>query len=184
LSPIARRARMIYVKTIHPESRKAKAATMSLHTKHLAVLGTALTMAAAAPAQTFNMNTPQHLPTTQLTAGMYLITAQVADTEAERETGLMFRASMPDSEGMLFVFEQPAQQCFWMKNTLLPLSVAFIADDGRIVNMDEMKAQTLDSHCAAKPVRYVLEMNAHWFSKRGIKPGFKLGGDVFKKPAP
>ena len=83
----------------------------------------------------------------------------------------MFRTAMPANDGMLFVFEQPGQQCFWMKNTLIPLSVAFIADDGSVVNIDDMKPQTLDSHCSAKPVRFVLEMNEGWFAKRGIKAG-------------
>jgi uncharacterized membrane protein (UPF0127 family) len=68
-----------------------------------------------------------------------------------------------------------------MKNTLLPLTVAFVADDGTIVNIDDMKPQTLDSHCSAKPVRYVLEMNQGWFAKRGIKAGTKLTGQPFQK---
>jgi uncharacterized protein len=91
----------------------------------------------------------------------------------------MFRKEMPQHEGMLFVFEQPSQQCFWMKNTLLPLSAAFIDDDGTVVNVEDMKPQTLDSHCSAKPVRYVLEMNQGWFAKKGIKPGTRLNGEPF-----
>ena len=67
----------------------------------------------------------------------------------------------------------------WMKNTLLPLSIAFIADDGTVVNIRDMQPQALDSHCSDKPVRYVLEMNQGWFAKRGVKPGFKLGGAPF-----
>ncbi len=115
----------------------------------------------------------------ELTAGMYRIDAQVALSPQERQTGLMFRKEMPAQEGMLFVFEQPAMQCFWMKNTLLPLTAAFVADDGTIVNLADMKPQTEDSHCSAKPVRYVLEMNQGWFAKRGIKAGAKLGGAPF-----
>ena len=88
---------------------------------------------------------------------------------------------MPPQEGMVFVFEQPSQQCFWMKNTPLPLSAAFVADDGRIVNLVDMKAQTLDTHCSQEPVRYVLEMNQGWFAKKGIKAGSKLGGDLFQR---
>lgn len=118
----------------------------------------------------------QQLPSIQLGAGMHLIQAEVAQTDEQRAIGLMHRPSMPANNGMLFVFEQPRPQCFWMKNTLLPLSIAFIADDGTIVNIEEMKAQTLDSHCSAKPVRYALEMNAGWFAKKGIKPGSKLRG--------
>ena len=118
----------------------------------------------------------------ELTAGMHRIDAQVAITPQERQTGLMYRKEMPAHEGMLFVFEQPSQQCFWMKNTLLPLTAAFIADDGTIVNLEDMKPQTLDSHCSAKPVRYVLEMNQGWFKQRGIQPGFRLQGKMFRKP--
>lgn len=121
------------------------------------------------------------LPRVRLQAGMHLIDAQVATTEQERETGLMFRREMPQQEGMLFVFEQPARQCFWMKNTVLPLSVAFVADDGTIVNVDEMKAQTLDSHCSVQPVRYVLEMNQGWFARKGIRAGYRLQGPPFRK---
>ncbi len=120
-----------------------------------------------------------NLPRVQLTVGMYRIDAQVAHTHEQRATGLMFRRDMPLHEGMLFVFEQPAGQCFWMKNTLLPLTAAFVADDGTIVNLADMKPQTTDSHCSAQPVRYVLEMNQGWFAKRGIKAGTKLGGQPF-----
>jgi len=136
----------------------------------------ALLLAAAACAQEPQMN----LPRVQLTAGMHVIDAQVAATNEQRMTGLMHRREMPQHEGMLFVFEVPAQQCFWMKNTLLPLSTAFVADDGTIVNIADMQPQTLDSHCSTRPVRYVLEMNKGWFAKRGIKAGAKLGGPPFK----
>ena len=119
------------------------------------------------------------LPRVKLSAGLHLIDAQVAATEQERETGLMFRKEMPQQEGMLFVFDFPSQQCFWMKNTVLPLAVAFIADDGTIVNTEEMAPLTLNSHCSARPVRYVLEMNKGWFSHKGIKAGAKLEGPPF-----
>ena len=122
-----------------------------------------------------------NLPRVQLTAGMHRIDAQVAQTPDQRSIGLMFRKDMPHHEGMLFVFEQPSGLCFWMKNTLLPLTAAFIADDGTIVNLADMKPQTTDSHCARKPVRYVLEMNQGWFAKRGFKAGSKLGGTPFDK---
>lgn len=121
------------------------------------------------------------LPRTKLSAGMYLIDTQVATTATQRATGLMFRTSMPPGEGMLFVFDTPAEQCFWMKNTLLPLTAAFVADDGTIVNLVDMKPQSTDSHCSQKPVRYVLEMNQGWFEKKGIKAGAKLGGAPFSK---
>ncbi|MFC3686070.1 DUF192 domain-containing protein [Hydrogenophaga luteola] len=120
------------------------------------------------------------LPKVTLKAGMHLIHAQVASTPEQRSTGLMFREEMPANEGMLFVFEEPAGQCFWMKNTLLPLTAAFVADDGTIVNLADMKPKTLDSHCSAKPVRYVLEMHQGWFAKRGIQAGSRLGGPPFE----
>ncbi len=122
---------------------------------------------------------PQKLPSIRLNAGIHNIQAEVAQSPDERSTGLMFRKEMGTNEGMLFAFDQPAQQCFWMKNTLLPLSIAFIADDGSIVNIDHMKPQTLESHCSTQPVRFVLEMNEGWFDKRGIKPGTKLRGAPF-----
>jgi len=92
----------------------------------------------------------------------------------------MHRREMPQMEGMLFVFEHAAPQCFWMKNTLLPLTAAFVADDGSIVNLADMKPQTTDSHCSTKPVRFVLEMNLGWFAKKGLKAGSKLGGTPFE----
>lgn len=116
------------------------------------------------------------LPTTQLAAGIHIIRAEVANTEATRRVGLMFRKELSGNDGMLFVFEQPDLQCFWMHNTLLPLSIAFIADDGTIVNIEDMAPQTEDPHCAKKPVRYALEMAQGWFEQHGIKTGNKLDG--------
>jgi uncharacterized membrane protein (UPF0127 family) len=135
----------------------------------------ALCVAAWASAQ----EVPQKLAQTRLTAGIHVINAELATTPQQREIGLMMRPSMAVNDGMLFVFERPGQQCFWMKNTLIPLSIAFLADDGSVVNVDDMAPQTLDGHCSAKPVRFVLEMNQGWFAKHGIKPGFKLRGAPF-----
>ncbi|MYZ54078.1 DUF192 domain-containing protein [Malikia spinosa] len=115
---------------------------------------------------------------------MHLIDAQLALTPQQRSAGLMWRQQMPASEGMLFVFEQPAVQCFWMKNTLLPLTAAFVADDGSIVNLVDMQPQSEANHCSAKPVRFVLEMHQGWFAKRGIQAGFKLGGAPFRPSQP
>jgi uncharacterized protein len=138
------------------------------------VLAAALLPAAAQEPQ-------MNLPRVTLTAGMHQIDAQVALTPDQRSTGLMYRKEMPQHEGMLFAFEQPSVQCFWMKNTLLPLTAAFVADDGTIVNLADMKPLALDSHCSEKPVRYVLEMNQGWFAKKGIKPGTKLAGKPCNK---
>ena len=139
----------------------------------------ALALAAAlgsAQAQEAQMN----LPRVKLTAGMHQIDAQVALAPEQRMIGLMFRKDMPQHEGMLFVFEEPSVQCFWMKNTLLPLTAAFVADDGTIVNLADMKPLVTDSHCSTKPVRYVLEMNQGWFAKKGLKAGSRLAGPPFK----
>jgi uncharacterized protein len=136
----------------------------------------ALFLASAATAQ----DDPQtNLQRTALQAGMHRIDAQVALTPEQRQIGLMWRKTMPAHEGMLFVFEAPSKQCFWMKNTLLPLTAAFVDEDGSIVNLEDMKPQTLEPHCSAKPVRYVLEMNKGWFAKKGIKVGTKLTGVPF-----
>ena len=114
--------------------------------------------------------------TTTLNAGLYLIKAEVASNEAEREQGLMFREKMGPNEGMVFLFGAPAGVCMWMKNTLIPLSVAFLDDKGKIINIEEMKEQTTDSHCATKPATYALEMNKGWFRQKNIKPGMTIEG--------
>ena len=120
-----------------------------------------------------------NLPRTTLMAGMYRIDVQLAQEPEQRQIGLMHRQEMPQHEGMLFVFEQPAVQCFWMKNTLIPLTAAFVADDGTIVNLADMKPLDESSHCSAEPVRYVLEMNQGWFEQRHLKAGAKLRGKPF-----
>jgi hypothetical protein len=124
-------------------------------------------------------NQPQDLPAVTLGAGMYNIRAQVATTPQQHQIGLMFRKEMPVHEGMLFIFDTPTTQCFWMRNTLLPLTIAFVRDDGTVVNLDDMKPMTEDSHCSVEPVRFVLEMNQGWFAKRGFKAGLKLTGSPF-----
>jgi uncharacterized protein len=119
------------------------------------------------------------LPTVTLTAGMHNIVAEVARSPQQQQIGMMMRTEMAVHEGMLFVGDDDTPRCFWMRNTLLPLSAAFIASDGTIVNIADMAPQTDESHCSSKPVRFVLEMNQGWFAKRGIKPGFKLRGAPF-----
>jgi uncharacterized protein len=119
------------------------------------------------------------LPITRLTAGMHVIQAEVAQAPQEQMVGMMFRREMGTNEGMLFVNADAGVRCFWMRNTLLPLSIAFIADDGTIVNLADMAPQSDQSHCSAKPVRFALEMNQGWFAKRGIAAGFKLRGAPF-----
>jgi uncharacterized membrane protein (UPF0127 family) len=150
---------------------------MSLRFLSALLLSFVLAGAAQAQAQEPQMQ----LPRVTLTAGMFKIDAQVARSQPEQEFGLMFRKEMPQNEGMIFVFQQPSTQCFWMKNTLLPLTAAFVADDGRIVNLEDMAPQTENTHCSTEPVRYVLEMNKGWFARKGIKAGTRLGGSLFAK---
>ena len=121
--------------------------------------------------------TPQtQLPRLILQAGMYQIDAQVAATPEQRAVGLMHRQDMPAHEGMLFVFEAKREQCFWMKNTLLPLTAAFIDEDGSIVNLADMSPMTTQTHCSLRPVRYVLEMHKGWFAKKKMGPGDRILG--------
>lgn len=144
--------------------------------RRLMALGTAALLPLLSAAQTG----PQpRLPTIDITAGMHVIKAEVAQSAQEQMVGMMFRRSMGTNEGMLFVNPASERRCFWMRNTLIPLAIAFIADDGTIVNIAEMQPQSDESHCSAKPVRYALEMNQGWFAKRGIKPGFRLKGAPF-----
>ena len=115
-------------------------------------------------------------PTVQLSAGMHLIQAEVAQTDPQRQQGLMFREKMANNHGMVFVFDQPSSQCMWMKNTPLPLSVAFLDADGKIINIEDMQPKTLESHCSTKPAKYALEMNLGWFKQKNVKPGTAIGG--------
>ena len=116
------------------------------------------------------------LPTVELKTGIYRIQAEIADTPERRQTGLMNRTSMPMNSGMLFIFEEKAGHCFWMFNTKISLSIAFIADDGKIINIEEMQAGTSNNHCPKSAVRYALEMNKQWFSERVIGPGSVISG--------
>jgi uncharacterized membrane protein (UPF0127 family) len=118
----------------------------------------------------------QGLPSVQLNAGMHLIRAEVAADMTSRSQGLMFRKSLGPNAGMVFIFDEEAQHCMWMKNTLLALSVAFLDASGTIINIENMAPQTEDTHCAKRPARYALEMERGWFASHGIKPGTKLGG--------
>ena len=121
------------------------------------------------------------LPTMELTAGIHLIHAEIANTFESRAQGLMFRKYLGPNEGMLFVFPQAEPHCMWMKNTLIPLSVAFLDAQGRILNVAEMKPQTETSHCAAAPAKFALEMSGGWFASKGLKAGATLQG-VAKAP--
>ena len=118
----------------------------------------------------------QDMPVVQLNAGMHLIRAEVAAEFGTRMRGLMYRASMPQNAGMLFIFDESTQHCMWMKNTLIALSVAFIDEKGAITNIEDMKPQTEHSQCASRAARYALDMNRGWIAAHGIKPGSRIGG--------
>lgn len=119
------------------------------------------------------------LPTTDLVAGMHLIKAELAQTPEQQAVGMMFRTQMGNNEGMLFIDGTASPRCFWMRNTLIPLSIAFIDDGGTIVNIADMQPRSDESHCSAKPVRFALEMRQGWFAQRGIKAGSRLRGKPF-----
>lgn len=118
----------------------------------------------------------QPLPVAQLQAGIYRIQAEVASTPKAREVGLMFRTYLPTDDGMLFIFERNDFHCFWMRNTKIPLSIAFIGDDGKIINIENMSPMTEDHHCPLGQVRYALEMNQNWFTKKSIGVGQIISG--------
>ncbi|MEM5315507.1 DUF192 domain-containing protein [Paraburkholderia sp. JHI869] len=119
---------------------------------------------------------PSEFPRVKLTAGMFVIDAAVAANDADREQGLMYRSQLGPNEGMLFVFGENAVHCFWMKNTLIPLSIAFIRADGTITDIDEMQAETTNNHCPRNNGTFALEMPKGWFTAKGIKPGMKIQG--------
>jgi uncharacterized membrane protein (UPF0127 family) len=139
-----------------------------------------LALLTALPASQARDGPQPRLPTVELRAGMHLIRAELAVTAEQQATGMMFRTTMGTNEGMLFVNDDAGVRCFWMRNTLIPLSIAFLDDDGTIVNLADMQPRSDRSHCSARPVRYALEMNQGWFAKRGIQPGFKLRGGPFR----
>ena len=115
------------------------------------------------------------LPVVTLDIAGKVVRAEVASTSEQQQTGLMGRRSLPANHGMLFVFAQPQRVCMWMRDTLIPLSVAFIDAHGLVTNLAEMRAQTDTTHCAARDVGYALEMPSHWFAQHGVKPGDRIG---------
>lgn len=136
----------------------------------VAALATSLSQAQTAP------GVPQSgLPIVEISAGLHRIRAELAATPATRSIGLMHRRSLGPNQGMLFVFPERDGHCFWMRNTLLPLSIAFLADDGRIVNIADMQPLTENPHCPAEAVRLALEMEQGWFERRGLAAGQRLG---------
>lgn len=135
------------------------------------VLG-ALVLAAAA----LHARADAPLPTTVLRIGSQPLKVEVAKDEEHRSKGLMFRKSMPRDEGMLFIFDDPGYYAMWMKNTLIPLSVAFVDHAGVILNIEDMEPQTLDTHLSAGPALYAIETNKGWFAAHHLKAGDKVTG--------
>lgn len=144
----------------------------------LALPCAALPLVQTAQAQTMppGAKQPSDFPRAKLTAGMFVIDAAVAASDADREQGLMYRTQLAPNEGMLFVFNENAVHCFWMKNTLIPLSIAFIRADGTVTDIDEMQAETENNHCPRNNGVYALEMSKGWFAAKGIKPGMQIKG--------
>lgn len=129
----------------------------------------------------------ESLPKVTLTAGLYLIQAEIANTPQSRSLGLMYRKKLEKNQGMLFIFETEQRHCMWMRNTLIPLSVAFIDKQGRIINIEDMQPKTENPHCALQTVPYALEMNQGWFQSKNIQPGSIIQGiekiNARKKPS-
>jgi uncharacterized membrane protein (UPF0127 family) len=134
------------------------------------VLGVALVFAACGAAAL------EKFQSTHIKVAGHALKVELAITEAQHTQGLMYREKLGADDGMLFVFDTPEYQSFWMKNTLVPLSVAFLAPDGTILNVEDMEPQTLDPHISAGPALYALEMNKGWFASHGVKPGDKATG--------
>ena len=141
------------------------------------VLATAAGVAAAAPVVV-------ELPTTTLSIGKHKLVAEVAATPEQRTVGLMYRFSLKPDHGMIFVFERPEPQAFWMKNTFIPLSIAFLGGDGRILNIEDMAPQTEDTHWSKGPAQYALEMRKGWFKTHGVEPGARVDGIPGRKGRP
>lgn len=130
-----------------------------------------------APGPLIAQQAPQPpLATVKLTAGIHVVTAEVAATPQSRMIGLMMRERLAPNHGMVFVFEDKSLHCFWMRNTLIPLSIAFVEDDGTIVGIADMAPKSDASTCPPRPVRYALEMDQNWFAKRGLAAGQKITG--------
>jgi uncharacterized membrane protein (UPF0127 family) len=131
------------------------------------VVGAFLAAAGAADAQ---------MQRTNLEVGKHRIVVEVVADEQARNFGLMYRSHLPPDQGMIFVYPSPIRICMWMKNTLIPLSVAFLDEEGRILNIEDMTPQSEESHCAVKPARHALEMNQGWFVRHGVKAGDRIEG--------
>lgn len=111
------------------------------------------------------------LKTAEIRVGPATIKVELARTELERERGLMFRKKLPDGTGMLFIFESDQRLSFWMKNTILPLSLAYVSSDGIIRQIIDLEPQSLEALQSERSVRYALEVPRGWFDRAGVKVG-------------
>ena len=125
---------------------------------------------------------PQEQPHTFVILKEKKIRVEVARSEGEKARGLMFRESLAKEEGMLFVYDREEILSFWMKNTRIPLSIAFIDKNGKILELQDMEPFSLRTHVSARPAKYALEVNQGWFKKNGIEVGdvIKLPPDLWK----
>jgi uncharacterized membrane protein (UPF0127 family) len=151
----------------HPPARSLARAT--LFVKRLAF---ALALGATTPGAT----AADALPTVALSINGHKISAEVAATPDRRATGLMHRFRLRPDHGMVFVSERAEPQAFWMKNTYIPLSIAFIAPNGRIINIADMAPEDENLHWSKGPALYALEMRKGWFAERGIQDGDAVKG--------
>jgi|SRR5688572_4846857 len=124
------------------------------------------------------------LRTAQIRVGPHPLKVEIVETDPQREKGLMFREKLGRDDGMLFIYDEPAYHSMWMKNTLIPLSVAFLDRNGVILNIEDMAPQTLDTHMSAGPASYSIETNKGWFAQKGVKPGDKVTGLPSKRAQP
>lgn len=119
---------------------------------------------------------PPRLKSIPVKVAGHALKVEVADSDESRSRGLMYRQGMPRNEGMLFIFEDVGYHSMWMMNTYIPLSVAFIDGDGKILNILDMEPKTQDTHTAAGPARYAIETNKGWFAEKKVKAGDKVTG--------
>ena len=145
-------------------------------TKSVAVLALAALLASMSASAQPADGKPQSLPITTIKVGPHPVAAEVAATPDQRTIGLMYRFSLPADHGMLFVFPEPQPLSFWMRNTYIPLSIAYIDAEGRILNVVEMAPRSDATHPSRGEALYALEMRKGWFADKGVGPGTRVTG--------
>ena len=145
-------------------------------TKSVAALALAALIASMSASAQPADGKPQSLPITTIKVGPHPVAAEVAATPDQRTIGLMYRFSLPADHGMLFVFPEPQPLSFWMRNTYIPLSIAYIDVEGRILNVVEMAPRSDATHPSRGEALYALEMRKGWFADKGAGPGTRVTG--------